>query len=178
MTVVNRPRGAVVAGATPPKPLVPVAVRVARDPRGHLIRSPGGGGPPGAVAATSGTGRRSAAPAISGISLDTGLPSVSTSAAAQPTAGNGPRDRVCEWNPATSPFTFKPRLNTMLPVFDPVEVEELYQEFCYTYRSSLSFDNKSIVLANILRVLVFELHHHYDDPIRLFIERFESEVEA
>lgn len=66
----------------------------------------------------------------------------------------------------------------MLPVFDPVEVEELYQEFCYAYRSRLSFDNNSIVLANILRMLVFELHHHYDDPIRLFIERFESEVEA
>jgi len=66
----------------------------------------------------------------------------------------------------------------MLPVFDPVEVEELYQEFCYTYRSSLSFDNKSIVLANILRMLVFDVRHHYDDPIRLFIERFESELEA
>ena len=66
----------------------------------------------------------------------------------------------------------------MSPAFDPVEVEELYQEFCHTYRSRLSVDNKGIVLANILRMLVFDLHHHYDDPIRLFIERFESEVEA
>jgi len=127
---------------------------------------------------TTETGRRSPAPAISGISPDNRSPSVSTSAAAQPTAGDGPRDRVCEWNPTTSPFTFNTGLNTMLPVFDPVEVEELYQEFCYTYRSSLSFDNKSIVLANILRMLVFDVRHHYDDPIRLFIERFESELEA